>query len=187
MVRIKHQLVLNHRGVKVYHSWKGNRALTCWFALTPGHNAEGGGQDFDVRELPEKYRQGLLLEPDYNNLPVDIASAVKQHTELLEAHKMAIRRAIDDGHDLLGPSREARANGLKSPVDRLSHQDRPRAPLYSLGQLWRMEITALLFVGVGIWSLFFRPSDAPLLMLVSVCFFGPCAAVIAGMLLSRRR
>jgi hypothetical protein len=59
-------LVLNYKGVKVYHGWKNRRPLTFWYALTPGHDAEEDGQDFDVRALPEKYTQGLLVEDDCN-------------------------------------------------------------------------------------------------------------------------
>jgi hypothetical protein len=191
----KHKLVLNYRGVKVYHSWKNRRALTFWYALTPGHDAEEDGQDFDVRALPEKYTQGLLVEDDYNSTPPDTVGVIKKYADLLEAHKTAIQRAIDDGYDLLAPRREASlipatsgSNGLQSSKERLSPQERlaTRAQLHSVGGLWLMEIAALVFVGFGIWNLFFHLSDEPLMMLVSVCFFGACAAVIAGMLLWRR-
>jgi hypothetical protein len=89
----KHKFVLNYRGVKVYHRWKGTRALTFWYALTPEHDAEGGGQDFDVRTLPAKYTQGLVLVDD--------------REDLLEIHKIALRRAIDDGYDLFAPRRQS--------------------------------------------------------------------------------
>jgi hypothetical protein len=169
-----HTLVLNYKGVKVYHSWKNRRPLTFWYALTPGHDAEEDGQDFDVRALPEKYTQGLLVEDDCN--PPDTVNVIKKYADLLEAHKMAIQRAIDDGYHLLAPRREG---SLIPPTS-------GSAQLHSVGGLWRMEIAALVFVGFGIGSLVFDPSDEPLMMLVLVCFFGACAAVIAGMLLLRR-
>jgi hypothetical protein len=83
----KLKLVLNHRGVKVYHSWKNKHPLTFWYALTPGHDAEEDGQDFDVRALPEKYTQGLLVEDDWN--PPDTVGVIKKYADLLDAHKMA--------------------------------------------------------------------------------------------------
>ncbi|MDQ0474083.1 hypothetical protein [Labrys wisconsinensis] len=95
----KRKLVLGHRGVKIYHSWKGAQALDFWYALVPNHRAEGGGQDFDVRSLPERYRRGLVLE---NTSPVsDPGAYAKGREAMLEAHRQAIRRAIEDGHDFL--------------------------------------------------------------------------------------
>jgi hypothetical protein len=184
-----HTLVLNYKGVKVYHSWKNRRPLTFWYALTPGHDAEEDGKDFDVRALPEKYTQGLLVEDDCN--PPDTVAVIKKYADLLEAYKMAIQRAIDDGYDLLAPRREASfsgSNDRQPSKERLSLQERlaTRAQLHSVGGLWLMEIAALVFVGFGIGSLIFDPSNEPLMMLVLVCFFGACAAVIAGMLLLRR-
>jgi hypothetical protein len=189
----KHMLVLNYKGVKVYHSWKNRRPLTFWYALTPGHDAEEDGQDFDVRALPEKYTQSLLVEDDCD--PPDTVAVIKKYADLLETHKMAIQRAIDDGYDLLAPRREASlipttsgSNDLQPSKERLSLQERlaTRAQLYRVGGLWMMEIAALVFVGFGIGSLIFDPSDEPLMKLVLVCFFGACASVIAGMLLLRR-
>jgi len=160
----KRKLVLNYRGVKVYHSWKNGRALTFWYALTPGHDAEGDGQDFDVRVLPEKYTQGLLVEDDSS--PSDTVGVVKKYADLLEAHKMAIQRAIDDGYDLLAPRREASpirtisgSNDLQPSKQRFSLQETlaTQAQLHRVGRLWLMEIALLAFVGFGVGSLIFHP------------------------------
>ena len=99
----KRKLALSHRGVKIYHSWKGTQALDYWYALVPNHRAEGGGQDFDVRRLPDRYRQGLVLE---NVTPVSNSEAYgKAREAMFEAHRQAIRRAIEGGHDFLAPPR----------------------------------------------------------------------------------
>lgn len=95
----KRKLVLSHKGVKIYHSWKGAQALTFWYALVPNHNAEGDGQDFDVRCLPLAYRQGLDIE--ITEMPADAGASLRKYDRMLEAHKAAMRRAIDDGHDFL--------------------------------------------------------------------------------------
>jgi hypothetical protein len=42
---------IEHRGTKVYHAYKGERALTFWFTLSPAP----GARQFDVRELPENF------------------------------------------------------------------------------------------------------------------------------------
>lgn len=127
--------------------------------------------------------------------PADTVAVIKKYADLLEARKIAIQRAIDDGYDLLASRREASlipttsgSNDLQPSKERLSLQARlaTRAQLHSVAGLWRMEIAALVFVGFGIGSLIFDPSDEPLMMFVLVCFFGACAAVIAGMLLLRR-
>lgn len=95
----KRKLVVACKGVKIYHSWKGPQALTFWYALVPNHNAEGGGQDFDVRCLPEAYRHGLDIE--ITDTVADAKAALRKYERMQEAHKIAIRRAIDDGHDFL--------------------------------------------------------------------------------------
>jgi hypothetical protein len=85
--------------VEVYHSWKGARALTYWYALVPDHQAEGGGRDFDIRALPAKYTRELLIESKAGAAGAE--SFGKTYDDLLEAHKTAMRHAIDDGYDLL--------------------------------------------------------------------------------------
>ena len=41
------ELFLEYKGVKVYHAYKGERALHFWFTLSPELNAPA----FDIREL----------------------------------------------------------------------------------------------------------------------------------------
>jgi hypothetical protein len=101
----KGKLVVSRKGVKIYHSWKGAQAQTFWYALTPNHQAEGGGQDFDVRRLPEAYRQGLEVE--VHNNPADPEAWLQKSERMFQAHKEAIRRAIDGGHDFLTDKRPA--------------------------------------------------------------------------------
>jgi hypothetical protein len=92
----RRKLMLCHDGVKIYHSWKGGRALTWWYALEPDHEAEGGGRDFDIRRLPEPFLRGLDLDMAR---VIDPAETLKAYERMLEAHRQALRRAIDAGHD----------------------------------------------------------------------------------------
>jgi hypothetical protein len=92
----RRRLMLSHGGVKLYHSWKGARALTWWYALAPDHEAEGGGRDFDIRNLPEAFLTGLDLDMARTT---DAAETLRAYDRMLEAHREALRRAIDAGHD----------------------------------------------------------------------------------------
>lgn len=92
----RRKLMLSHGGVKLYHSWKGARALTWWYALEPDHEAEGGGRDFDIRKLPDAFLSGLDLDMAR---VADAAETLKAYERMLEAHRQALRRAIDAGHD----------------------------------------------------------------------------------------
>ena len=72
-----------HQGVKIYHSYKGTRALTYWFSMLPNHRAESDDAHFDLRQLPQKYRRGLSLEP----------------TTTTQVCNEVLRRAIEDHCD----------------------------------------------------------------------------------------
>lgn len=92
----RRKLMLSHDGVKIYHSWKGARALTWWYALEPDHEAEGGGRDFDIRRLPQPYLEGLDLDMAR---VADAGQTLKAYDRMLDAHREVLRRAIDARHD----------------------------------------------------------------------------------------
>ena len=75
-----------------------------------------------------------------------------------------------------------------SSDERLSLQESmtSQARAYSAARLWRLEIAALTFEGVGIAIIVFDPSNR-VIAFSSIVFFGVCAALIARMLLLRRR
>lgn len=103
----KRKLVLSHKDVKIYHSWKGAQPQTYWYALTPGYNCEGEDArgDFDIRNLPAKYRDGQTVELDFSQISADLdpAEAQQRSRQVFDAveaaHREILRRAIDDGHD----------------------------------------------------------------------------------------
>jgi hypothetical protein len=96
--------VLSYKGVNVYHSFKDGQVLTYWYAMVPNYRAEGGteGGEFDVRELPEKYTAGLLIENKRKGAMVgnEFRFDWEAHRAEQEAHMEAMRRAIDDGFAL---------------------------------------------------------------------------------------
>lgn len=97
----KKKLVVSHGGVKIYHSWKGTQPLTFWYAMVPNYKAEGDQDlDFDIRLLPEDYTGGLAMQAPVRDL--------ESFERLLQAHKEALRRAIDGGHDFLGAPKASR-------------------------------------------------------------------------------
>ncbi len=94
---------LDYQGVKIYHSYKGARALTYWFALAPNHQAETDEADFDVRQLPRKYRMGLSLEP----------------TVTEDACNEVLRRAIEDHYDFQSATRRKYMPLWRSLLERI--------------------------------------------------------------------
>jgi hypothetical protein len=99
--------VLDYQSVTIYRSYKGDIPLSYWYALSPNHQAERDGQDFDVRRLPAKYTSGLIIE---NNDPSigGWASTLARLDAEQTAHLEALRRAIDDGFDFAAASQRKR-------------------------------------------------------------------------------
>ncbi|PVM92332.1 hypothetical protein DDF62_04060 [Caulobacter radicis] len=113
----RRKLMLSHDGVRIYHSWKGGRALTWWYALAPDHDAEGGGRDFDIRRLPEAYLAGLDLDMAR---VADAAETLKAYERMLDAHREVLRRAIDARHDFeASVARDHRKGGAWTWLRRL--------------------------------------------------------------------
>ncbi len=81
----KQKPVVDHRGVTIYHAFKGRAELSYWYSLEPGQN-EDSENVFDVRRLPRSYRSGLTIEDQ-------------------EARKIALRRAIDHGYNFSSAAR----------------------------------------------------------------------------------
>src|SRR3954462_3459544 len=54
--------LVQHKGVKIYEAFKGERSLDWCYALAPNCQAEGSDKVFDIRCMPRKYRSGLLIE-----------------------------------------------------------------------------------------------------------------------------
>jgi hypothetical protein len=104
---LRKYVFLDYRETKIYHSWKGDRPLNYWYALVPNHEAEQfQPQDFDIRKLPPKYTSGLAIDtvelrlatarPGENMRSRSIEEIRRDIDDMLEAHKEALRRAIDD-------------------------------------------------------------------------------------------
>jgi len=104
----KKKLALSYDGVKIYYSWKGTQPLTYWYALKPNYDAEGDEDlDFDIRKLPRRYLEGLAIEE-----PILDGEAFDR---VMEAHQLAMMRAIDGGHDFLGVRKPRRAWSPPAP------------------------------------------------------------------------
>ncbi|WP_337996194.1 hypothetical protein [Oleispirillum naphthae] len=96
----KQYLFLEENGVKVYHVLhdRENYPLGYWYCLDPigipgGCTEEEHAVTFDVRDLPEEFRQG----------PMEILrtyEVVRKQCER-DLHRAAIRRAIAAGFDIL--------------------------------------------------------------------------------------
>ncbi|CAN7669295.1 hypothetical protein LJR009_006141 [Bosea sp. LjRoot9] len=104
---LRKYVFLDYNETKIYHSWKGDRPLSYWYALAPNHEAEQfEPQDFDIRELPPKYTSGLAINTEKlrlanakpgEKMPARSSEEIRRDIEeMQEAHKEALRRAIDD-------------------------------------------------------------------------------------------
>jgi hypothetical protein len=78
--------------------------------------------------------------------------------------------------------------GLERSEERLSFDESmaTRARAFGAGWLWFLEGISLLFVAAGVGMLFTEPGQWPV-ALASTAFFAFCAAMIARMLVLRRR
>ncbi len=111
----KKKPILDYKGVRVFHVWKGSRALSYLYALEPGVDAETSEKPFfDIRELPSRYMDDVVVEQ--TDSPVDDEDFKVWHQKELEAHCEAIRRAIDGGYNVLNPSFESKFKRVLSRI-----------------------------------------------------------------------
>ena len=101
--------LVQHKGVKIYEAFKGERSLNCCYALVPNCQAEGSDKVFDIRRLPMTYRSGLVIE-DRGTYDVTLGYSEQQRLFAArdaqrQAHVIAIRRAIDDDYDFNAAAR----------------------------------------------------------------------------------
>jgi hypothetical protein len=101
--------LVQHKGVKIYEAFKGERSLDWCYALAPNCQAEGSDKVFDIRCLPRKYRSGLLIS---HSGTYDITLGFSEQQRLFDAldaqrqaHTIAIKRAIDDDYDFNSATR----------------------------------------------------------------------------------
>ncbi len=96
------KIVLNYKGVKVFHAWKGAQALSFWYALKPNVDAEVDDKfTFDVRELPSRFTSGLILEETKRSSSYE--DMKQNYNNQIEVHKEAIKRAIDENYNFEKP------------------------------------------------------------------------------------
>lgn len=94
-------LLLCHKGTPIYHMMKDGIAMSFWYSLSKEGGREAEDNDralldgFDVREIPEKYRDGLDLEAVWRKL---VTSGHHNRWSLTVA--VVIRKALNDGYDL---------------------------------------------------------------------------------------
>lgn len=92
---------LDYKNVKIFHVWKGAQPLSYRYTFEPNVDGETGQRpDFDVRQLPAKYLGTLAIEKQYDRSDSATDYANRLATER-EAHKEAIKRAIDDNYQFV--------------------------------------------------------------------------------------
>lgn len=106
---------LHYKDVRVFYVRKGARALSYIYALEPNLDAETTDQPFfDVRKLPSRYTESLTIEDI--STPLNDADFVAKIENEREAHREAMRRAIDGGHDFVKSSAGIKFKGLISTI-----------------------------------------------------------------------
>ena len=101
--------LVQHKRVRIYEAFKGERSLNWCYALVPNCQAEGSDKVFDIRRLPMKYRSGLVIE-DRGTYDITLGFSEQQRffaalDAQRQAHLIAIRRAIDDDYDFNAATR----------------------------------------------------------------------------------
>jgi len=103
--RIRNRLapLVQHKGVRIYEAFKGEKSLNWCYALVPNCQGEGSDKVFDIRRLPLTYRSGLVIaERGTYDLTLGFSEQQRffaARDAQRQAHVIAIRRAIDDDYD----------------------------------------------------------------------------------------
>lgn len=106
---------LNYKDVRVFHVRKGARALSYIYALDANVDAETSDLPFfDVRELPTRYTKNLTVEDI--SVPDDDDDFIAKLENERDAHREALRRAIDGGHDFVKPSAGSKLKTIISTI-----------------------------------------------------------------------
>jgi hypothetical protein len=109
--RIRNRLapVVQHKGVRIYEAFKGEKSLTWCYALVPNCQVGGSDKVFDIRRLPMTYRSGLVVaERGIYDLTLGFSEQQRffaARDAQRQAHVIAIRRAIDDDYDFNAATR----------------------------------------------------------------------------------
>ncbi len=106
---------MDYKGVQFFHASKGARALAYLYALGSGVSPESNEKPyFDIRQIPARYTENLTLED--TTAPSDDEDFRTKYENEQEAHREAMRRAIDDGYDFLNESHGSKLKAIFATI-----------------------------------------------------------------------